>query len=96
MTDLAWEVVDSSGLLDADWAEINRFRETLLNSGPDALAIAFDELSERDVSQSARILMALFPSVIREITRDVLANNGITEQDLHDAIRNLESPVRDQ
>ncbi|MCP1766330.1 hypothetical protein [Bradyrhizobium japonicum] len=90
------EVVDSSGLLDADWAEINRWRQVLLNTGLDGLAVTIDALSDRDAPQSGRILMALFPNMVREIVRDELASRGISQQDLLDAIRELESPARDQ
>lgn len=73
------EVVDASYLLDADWAEIDRWRTVLLNSGLDGLAATIDALSDRDAPQSARILMALFPKMIGEIMRDDLASRGITQ-----------------
>lgn len=90
------EVVDSSGLLDGDWAEINRWRKVLLESGLDGLAVTIDALSDRNAPQSGRILMALFPGMAREIMRDELASRGIIQEDLLDAIRELESPARDQ
>lgn len=96
MTGEPWEVVDASGLLDADWAEINRLRKVLRHSGQKGWAIAFDELIDRDFFQSARIMMAVFPSLVPGIVRDELASRGITQQDLLDAIRELESPARDQ
>lgn len=96
MTYATWEVVDPSNLSDADWAELNRLQEIHTNSGPEVSGVAFDELTERNPLQSIRILLALSPTGTMEAFKDVLASKGMTHQDLIEAIRNMESPARDQ
>jgi hypothetical protein len=107
------EVVNTAGLTDADWAEINRLKKVYDAGGQKALSAALDELeqkvlSEKDPTQVIdaidafwRVKGALFPGFLghlREVIRDNLAENGITEEDLRELIRELtrklESPSR--
>jgi hypothetical protein len=85
------EVVDSSGLTDGDWAKINRFRH--LHESGDSKALskaAFAELVEADPISFVRIMGALFPDMIRETRKDVLAEVGMTEDDVRELIQKLE------
>jgi hypothetical protein len=42
------------------------------------------------------IMGAIFPDMVREIISDGMAEIGITEEDLRELIRKLESPAPDQ
>ena len=54
------EVVDTSGLTDADWVEINKLKAAYHNGGPEALSKAFDEL---DPVRSMNIIGVLYPDL---------------------------------
>ena len=57
------DVVDTSGLTDADWAEINKLRAAYENGGQKALSRALQELAT-DPIRYIRALWVLF-SLIR-------------------------------
>jgi hypothetical protein len=95
MADEPFEVADSSGLTDADWAEINKLRKAYETGGRKALRKAFDELS-KDSIKYVRVVGALYPDEIRESIKDAMAEKGMTEEDIRELIRKLESPARDQ
>lgn len=86
------EVVNTSGLTDADWAEINKLQEAQKTG---SLKQAMDELS-KDPIRCVRVMGAFFPDMVREAIKDHMADIGVTAEDLHAAIRKLESPARDQ
>jgi hypothetical protein len=46
--------------------------------------------------QYVRTMGAFFPDMMREAIRDEMAEAGMTEEDLRELIRKLESPARDQ
>jgi len=95
MTSDPFEVVDPSGLSDADWADINRLRRIYKADGKDALSDALAELAKAPI-RYVHILGAIFPEMIREALKDEMAEAGIDEEDLRELIRKLESPARDQ
>jgi hypothetical protein len=43
-----------------------------------------------------KVIGALFPDMVREAIRDEMAEAGMTEEDLREMVRRLESPARDQ
>jgi hypothetical protein len=43
-----------------------------------------------------RVAGALFPDMVREAIKDSMAEAGITEEDVREMVRKLESPARDQ
>ena len=88
------EVVDPSGLTDADWAEINRLKGLYETGGRDALSKALAELGESDPVRSIRVLCAFFPETAREALRDSMAEQGITAEDLRELIRRHEVSAR--
>lgn len=90
------EVVDPSGLTDADWAEINALQRAYTEHGAKALNRALADLRERDLIRYARVIGAFFPNELREMIRDEMANMGLDEADLREMLRKLESPARDQ
>jgi hypothetical protein len=69
------EVVDTTGLTDADWAEINKSKNAYDVGGQKALSAALDDLA-KDPSRTARVLGALFPDLVREATKDKMAPRG--------------------
>jgi hypothetical protein len=87
------EVVDSSDLTDTDWAEINRLKLAYENGGQEALSKAMDALAE-DPVRSIRVIGAFFPDLVREAIRDGLAERGVTEEDIRDLLRRVESSSR--
>jgi hypothetical protein len=95
VTDESLEVVDSSGLTDANWADINRLKRTYEGGGQAALSKAMAELSEDSIRYMA-VIGAFFPDMVREAIKDSMAESGMTEEDLRELVRKLESPARDQ
>jgi hypothetical protein len=84
------EVVDSPGLTDDDWAKINRLRHLHESGDPKALSKAFDELAKADPIIFVRIMSAFFPDMVREMSKDALAEVGMTEDDVRELIQKLE------
>jgi hypothetical protein len=95
MADEPFEVVDPSELSDADWAAINKLRRAQEDGGQNGLLKALDELGN-DPIRYMKVIGALFPDMVREAIRDEMAEAGITEEDLREMVRKLESPARDQ
>lgn len=89
-------VQDTSGLTDADWAEINRLRKIYDEKGGEGLNKAFAELMQKDLIRYARVVDAFFPNELTEALKDEMAERGMTEEDVRELIRRLESPARDQ
>jgi hypothetical protein len=88
------KVVDTSGLTDADWAEINRLKELYITGGQESLLKALAELGESDPVRSIRVLGAFFPNTVRGALRDSMAAQGITAEDLRELIRKHEGSTR--
>jgi hypothetical protein len=86
--DHGFEIKDSSGLTDADWAEINKLREAA-KRGTRAVKSAIAALSA-DPVMYVRVMGAFFPDDIREAIRDEMAESGMTAEDLRELIAKLE------
>ena len=84
MSDSDFEIADTSGLTDADWAEINKLRRIWETKGTKALTKAFDQL---DPVRCYRIMAAFFPERVYNTIRDQMAEKGITEDDLKEMAR---------
>jgi hypothetical protein len=93
--DEPFEVVDSTGLTDTDWAEINKLQRTYREGGKKALNTAMAELAKDPIRFTA-VIGAFFPDMIREAMKDAVAEAGMTEEDIREMVRKLESPARDQ
>jgi hypothetical protein len=89
------DIKDPSELTDADWAEINKLRAAYETGGQEALSAALDELAH-DPVRSIRVLAAFFPEMVRESIKDEMAEKGVTEDDIRELIRKLESPSMKQ
>ena len=87
------EVVDPSGLTDANWAEINRLKSLYETGGRNALSKALAELGESDPVRSIRVLSAFFPETVREALTDSMAEQGLMAEDL-ELIRRHEVSAR--
>jgi hypothetical protein len=85
-----FEVQDTSGLTDADRAEINKLRKTYKRGGRKAVGLALEKLA-KDPIRFVVVIGALYPDMMREMIRDQMAEAGITEQDLRELIQKLES-----
>jgi len=84
-------VVDSSGLTDADWAAVNRVNRACELGG----AIAFWEELEKldDVRLQLRVLGAFFPELLRAVIEEEMTEHGLTADDWQEAGRKAESPL---
>lgn len=89
-------VEDSSNLTDADWAEINRWRQAYAIGGQKALSGVMEETSKSSPERYLTVLAAFFPDMVREAVKDSMAEIGMDEQDLRELVRKLESPAPDQ
>jgi hypothetical protein len=65
------------------------------SGGRRAFNKAMDELAT-DPFRYATVTGAFFPDMIREAIKDSMAEIGMTEDDVRELIRKLESPARDQ
>src|SRR5215470_5226772 len=83
------EVQDTSGLTDADWAEINKLRKAYEAGGRKAIDSALKKLA-KDPIRFVAVIGALYPDMMREMIRDQMAEAGITEEDLRELIQKLE------
>jgi hypothetical protein len=90
------KVENTSGLTDADWAEINRCKQAYQEGGKAKLSQIMDDLSKQDPIRHMTVVGAFWPDIVREAIRDEMAERGMDEEDLRDLIRKLESPARDQ
>jgi hypothetical protein len=95
MADDPFEVVDPSGLTDADWAEISKLQQAYKEGGKRALNKAMAALANDPIRYVA-VVGAFFPDMIREAIKDSVAEAGLTEEDLREMVRKLESPAPDQ
>ena len=85
-------VVDASGLTDADWAVVDRVNRAFEVGGIEAF---WDELERLDDSvQAITVASAFFPDLIRGIIKDHMAEHGLTIDDLREMLRKAESPDR--
>ena len=75
----------TSGLTDADWAEINRLSRAYDSGGDDALLQAFRHLMKDDPVRALRVWGAFFPHKASEALRDAAAALGISEEDIREA-----------
>jgi hypothetical protein len=96
MADEPLEIENPSGLTDADWAEINKLRRAYESGGQPALNEAMQELAKDDPVRYVTVMGAFFPDMIREAIKDSMAEVGLTEDDVREMVRKLESPARDQ
>src|SRR5436189_298637 len=83
------EVPDPTGMTDADWAELNKLKAAYESGGGKALSKTLAELGA-DPVRYVRVIGALFPEVVSERLRDLLAERGITEEDLRQMLREAE------
>jgi hypothetical protein len=90
------EIADTSLLTDADWAEINKLKRAHESGGSKALDLALQELREGDPERYVRISAAYNPGLVAETIKDVMAENGLTMEDIRELLRKAESPARDQ
>ena len=54
------------------------------------------KLEKDDPVRYIRVAGAFFPDMVREAIKDSKAEAGITEEDVREMVRKLESPARDQ
>jgi hypothetical protein len=87
-------VVDTSGLTDADWAVVNRVNRAYEAEGIEAF---WDELeSLEDSVQAITVASAFFPDLVREAIKDHMAEHGVTIDDLREILRTSENHDRYQ
>ena len=80
---------DTSGLTDADWAEINKLRRAYETGGDEAALAAFKELL-KDPVRCTRVIGAYYPEKMREALKDAAAEAGVTIEDFRDLLRKSE------
>jgi hypothetical protein len=87
---------DMSHYTDADWAALNTLKAAWKDGGQKALSKAMEALAENDPVRYSSVMAAYFPTEIANAIRDRMAEIGMTEEDLRELVRKLESPARDQ
>ena len=87
-----FEIQDTSGLTDADWAEINKLRNAYKSGGSKALDAALEELA-RDPIRCAIVIGAFYPDMVRETIRDQMAEAGITVEELRELLQKTQEKV---
>jgi hypothetical protein len=84
-------VVDCSGLTDADWAAVNRINRACELGGATAFWEELEKLG--DMSLQLRVLGAFFPELLREVIEEEMTEHGLTIDDLREAERKAETPL---
>lgn len=95
-TDFPFEIVDTTGLTDSDWTEINRLKAAYSEGGEAGYAQALDALLVRDPIQTVAVLAAFFPDDMRNVIKDQMAEQGIDEDDLRAILRDAAGRSRKQ
>src|SRR5262245_42115012 len=70
-------VVDTTNLIDADWAAIDRVNRACEIGGADAF---WGELEKLDVAAQLRVMGAFFPELLREVIEEEMAAD-VTDPD---------------
>jgi hypothetical protein len=83
------KIVDTEGLSDADWAEINKLLRAYEAGGSESFWEALNELSDKDPVRYIAVAGAFFPDVIHRIIRDEMAERGMTKEDVQDLFKKL-------
>ena len=86
-------IQDTTGLTDADWAEINKLRNAHKNGGAKAVKRVMQQLLAKDVIQYVRVIAAFYPDMVRETIRDQMAEAGITEEDIRELLQKAEQKL---
>src|SRR5262249_43416633 len=84
-------IQDTTGLTDADWAEINKLRNAHKKGGPKAVGRAMQQ--KDDPVRYVRVIGAFYPDMIREEIKDSMAERGITEEDIREILQNAEQEL---
>ena len=87
------EIVDTSSLTDADWAEINKLQRAYQH-GEKAFSKTLYELGEADPIRLMTVMSAFWPEEVRETMKDQMAAEGVTVDDLKRLIRDIASSSR--
>lgn len=84
------DVANDAGLTDFDRTELNVLRHAYESGGVDCLDKALAALADANPIQYVRLMAALFPDAARETIRDVVAEAGLTIEDINGMIRKAE------
>jgi len=84
-------VVDTSGLTDADWAAVRRVNRAYEARGIEAF---WDELEKLDELQAFRVASAFFPCLMRELIRDHMAEYGLAIDNWRVVLKRAEDAAR--
>src|SRR5262245_55972881 len=86
------EPVETSHLTDADWAEVNRIWRAWQIGGKKELNKVLAELAKTDPIRYLHVMHAYFPQMVTDAVKDSMAEKGMTEDDIRELVRKLESP----
>ena len=86
-----FEVVNPSGLTEADWIAVNKVRRAYERGGWDAFWSEFETFGE-DLILQIMVLRALFPNVMRRAIDDELAEAGFTLEEVPKLLKRNEAP----
>jgi hypothetical protein len=89
-------VEDTSTLTDGDWTAINKVKYAYGVGGVSGASKALKELQSVDPIRAYKVLGAFFPIQLREVTKDQLAEEGITKENLEEIIRAASAPPTNQ
>jgi hypothetical protein len=89
-------IENTSGLTDADWAEINKLKRAYDSGGDEELMKAMEKLTQDDPVRAVRVWGAFFPHRMREALKDKMAEMGMTLEDLKEMIQKFEPPPTKQ
>lgn len=90
MSKFSLNVADGTGLTDSDWEEINVLRSSYEAGGMAGLDNALAALADGNPIQYVRVMAAFFPDLARDTIRDVVANAGLTVEDIDQLIQRAE------
>ena len=92
---LELEVVNPSGLTEADWIAVNKVRRAYERGGWHAFWSEFETFGE-DLILQIMVLRALFPDVMRKAIKDELAGAGFTLEELPELLKKTKHLAAEQ
>ena len=84
------EVVDATDLTDADWACVSTVKRAYEAAGIEGFRDAIERLGNGDWVFQIKIASAFFPAQIREELMDIMADYGLTTDDLREILQKEE------
>ena len=96
MPKFPFELKVTSGLIVAVWSSIFELKRVYETEGVEAYSKLIEDLTIFDPVRAVRAMGAFFPDDVRETLKDVMAERGMTREDLEEIIKKARGRNRPQ